>query len=86
MNNYWDSKFKSEGGSGGNNAANATLIDDKISKMRKEIMALLKGLKEELNTKADKSDLLKLEEYFNNKLKEMDVIFNERLSNKEDTL
>lgn len=89
MGDYADTKIKSDGGIGGSGnggSANASLIDDKINKMRKELMALLKGLKEELNTKADKSDLLKLEEYLNNKLKEMDALYNEKFANKEDTL
>ncbi|EAS07660.1 hypothetical protein TTHERM_00497130 (macronuclear) [Tetrahymena thermophila SB210] len=87
MGDYQDTKYKFEGGSGNNGgAANASLIDDKMNKMRKELMALLKGLKEELNTKADKTDLLKLEEYLNNKLREMDALYNEKFANKEDTL
>lgn len=47
-------------------------MDEKNAKMRKDIMALLKKIKEELSSKVDKSDLLKLEEYLNGKLKEMD--------------
>ena len=61
------------------------MINDSVSKLREEILALLKAIDEKMKLKLEKEDLIRLEQGILNKIEEIVQMLMKQLANKTET-